>query len=356
MIPTFAGRDAIGSHSLEVQRLLRDAGYSSSIYYLNATADVSSLGADISALPARAGSDDWLLYQLSIGSPAAQMVSSRSESLLVNYHNITPAALLERWEPAVAAEVAEGRQQMRMLATRTKVAIADSIFNEGELQEAGYGSTAVAPILLDPRSLGVQPDPGTVERFGELRSHGGADWLFVGKISPHKAEHDLVKALAVYRRAYDPRARLHLIGSPLGTTYPRALDRFIARLGLRGAVEVAGSLTEGELAAYYRCADVLVCASDHEGFCVPLVEAMYHGLPVVAYSVAAIPETLGDAGLLIDLPKDPALFAAGVHEVLSDVALRSALIENCRARRESFGLPAAREVFLNAVRSAAGEP
>lgn len=356
VIPTFAGRDAIGSHSLEVRQLLRDAGYASNIYYLNSTADVSGLGAGISAMPAKPGRDDWLLYQLSIGSPAAEMLSSRSESLLVNYHNITPASLLEQWEPAVAVEVAEGRQQMQALAARTKLAVADSAFNEGELQEAGYGSTAVAPILFDPRSFGARADPATVERLGEMRSHGGADLLFVGKISPHKAEHDLVKALAVYRRTYDPRARLHLVGSPLGSTYPRALDRFIARLGLRGAVEVTGSLTGEQLAAYYACADVFVCASDHEGFCVPLVEAMHHGLPAVAYAAAAVPETLGDAGLLVELPKDASLFAAGVHKVISDGALRSSLIENCRTRLESYSLERARETFLDVVRSAVGDP
>ncbi len=356
VIPTFAGRDAIGSHSLQVQRLLRDAGYSSEIYYLNATPDVREFGRAIAELPARVHDDDWLLYQLSIGSPVFDTLMARPEPKIVNYHNITPAALLEGWEPAVADEVAQGRRQMIALASMTKMAIADSMFNEAELQEAGYGSTSVAPILLDAGFFATSADEGTLARLGELRSQGGVQWLFVGKISPHKAEHDLVKALAVYRRTYDPKARLHLIGSPLGTTYPRALDRFIARLGLTGAVEITGSLSNEQLAAYYRCADVFVCASDHEGFCVPLVEAMHNEVPVVAYAVAAIPETLADAGVLLNSGKDPALFAAAVHKVISDAELRVVLGERCRARLASFSLERAREAFLEAIRVAVGDP
>ena len=127
------------------------------------------------------------------------------------------------------------------------------------------------------------------------KTKGGSDWLFVGRISPHKAQHDLIKALRASRSFYDAEARLHLVGTSLGTDYPRALERFSARLGVADSVNMAGAVSASVLSAYFASADVFVCASDHEGFCVPLVEAMGRGLPVVAYEAAAVEEA-GGAG------------------------------------------------------------
>ena len=159
--------------------------------------------------------------------------------------------------------------------------------------------------------------------------------LYVGKISPHKAPHDLVKMLDVLRRLYDPAARLHLVGSPLGETYEPALRAFVSELGLGDAVNFAGSVTGAELEAYYRGADVFVSASDHEGFCVPLAEAMGHGLPIVAYGVTAVPETVAGAGLVLP-DKSPAIFAAAVGRVLADPELtRCSLERGWRGRRSS---------------------
>jgi glycosyltransferase involved in cell wall biosynthesis len=185
------------------------------------------------------------------------------------------------------------------------------------------------------------------------KADGGPDFLFVGKISPHKAPHDLVKMLAVYRRLYHPLARLHLVGSPLGRRYGPALDAFIADLGLSEAVSVVGSISPEELEAYYRAADVFVCASDHEGFCVPIVEAMAHDVPVVAYGVAAVPETVQDAGLLLP-SKEPLAFAAAVHRVVEDQRLRELFARAAVRRVEAFSLARARTHFVDLVRGAVG--
>jgi glycosyltransferase involved in cell wall biosynthesis len=175
--------------------------------------------------------------------------------------------------------------------------------------------------------------------------------LYVGKISPHKAPHDLVKMLDVLRRTYDPAARLHLIGSPLGETYEPALRAFIAELGLEDAVSLPGSVNGAELEAYFRAADVFVTASDHEGFCVPLAEAMGHGVPIVAYGVTAVPETVGGAGLVLD-DKSALTFAAAVGRVLSDPHLRSLLAAAGLERAAGFDLAASTERFVGLVREA----
>jgi glycosyltransferase involved in cell wall biosynthesis len=122
---------------------------------------------------------------------------------------------------------------------------------------------------------------------------------------------------------------------------------------LSEAVTVVGSIRPEELEAYYRTADVFVCASDHEGFCVPIVEAMAHDLPVVAYGVAAVPETVQDAGLLLG-SKDPLGFAAAVHRVMDDEPLRRQFSRAAARRVEVFSLARARAHFVDLVLGVVG--
>ena len=353
VIPSLASRDAIGVSSLNLRDGLRAAGIDSDIFYGSFTPDVEQEGRPVIEL-GRATRGRWLLYQASIGSPVYDILAARSEPKLVNYHNITPASLLRDWEPAVAYEASLGREQLARLAPQSRFAVADSGFNESELLALGYSGTAVVPLLIDMQSKSDLPDPDLTERLQQRKEReGGADLLYVGKISPHKAPHDLVKMLDVLRRTYDPAARLHLIGSPLGETYEPALRAFIAELELEEAVNLPGSVSGAELEAYFRAADVFVMASDHEGFCVPLAEAMGHGVPIVAYGVAAVPETVADAGLV--LPDKSALpFAAAVGRVLGDPQLRSLLASAGRARAAGFDLGASTDRFVSLVREAVG--
>jgi L-malate glycosyltransferase len=232
--------------------------------------------------------------------------------------------------------------------------VADSAFNEAELHQLGYRDTAVVPLLIDMHRKSDAPDAALAARLAHRKEReGGADLLYVGKISPHKAPHDLVKMLAVLRRLYDPAARLHLVGSPLGETYEPVLRAFISALGLDDAVLFAGSVTGAELEAYFAAADVYVSASDHEGFCVPIAEAMGHGIPIVAYGAAAVPETMGGAGLVL-LDKSPGLFAAAVARVLTDDTLRSTLSAASRTRAAEFDLPSSVRLFVSLVQKAIG--
>jgi len=353
VIPSLASRDAIGVHTLNLRDALRRVGVDSEIYYGTFTPDVQQEGRPVTEL-GRAGRGRWLLYQASIGSPVYDILSARPEPKLVNYHNITPAALLRDWEPDVAYEAALGRTQLARLAAQSRFAVADSAFNESELHGLGYEGTAVVPLLIDMQAKSDQPDPVLAGSLAERKARdGGADLLYVGKISPHKAPHDLVKMLEVVRRIYDPAARLHLVGSPLGETYEPALRAFVAELGLSDAVFLPGSVTGAELEAYFRAADVFVSASDHEGFCVPLAEAMGHGLPIVAYGVTAVPETVAGAGLV--LPDKAAVpFAAAVGRVLGDKRLRGALAATGLRRAAQFDLGASTDRFVSLVRQAVG--
>jgi L-malate glycosyltransferase len=209
----------------------------------------------------------------------------------------------------------------------------------------------VVPPLFDLHSVEHDADPGALGRLRADRERGGADLLFVGRISPSKGQHDLVKALAAYRRIYDPRSRLHIVGGTSSPAYQEALERFVADLGLEKAVDFTGSVTAGELVAYYRTADVFVCCSDHEGFGVPLLEAMHYRVPVVAYGVAAIPETIGAGGLVIP-SKSPGHVAAAVHRVVEDAELRRMLTSAGQARVAELAPSRVRAGFSRAIETA----
>ncbi len=351
MIPSLASRDAIGGHAIQLQSLLRSRGYASEIYYGNATPDRLDHGIPVHRIGDPPSAGRVLLYQLSIGSGVADIFRERPERKFVNYHNITPAGLLEAWVPAVGEEVRWGRAQLRDLAPVTEFAVADSLFNEHELRDAGYRATATVPLLVDLDEFSGSPDPALAEQLAAQRARGGTDLLFVGKVSPHKGQHDLVKALAAYRRLYDPEARLHVVGGAISDEYLDALERFTDELGLRGAVDIPGSVTHEELIAYYAASDAFVCLSNHEGFCVPLLEAMFHRLPIVAYANTAVPETVQQAGLILP-NKEPARVAAAIDRVVTDARLRDELARAATERVARFALPRVREDFASALDAA----
>lgn len=351
-IPSFVARDAIGGHALQVQSVLRGMGLSSDVYVANASSEHAAISRPYDSYRPRPG--DWMLYQASTGHRMADWLLEQTPPLLVNYHNVTPPALLETWEPGLADEVAEGRRQIGKLAVAARHAIAVSRYNAAELDELGYRSTSVVPLILDLDAQAAEPDRVTLDWLARGKERGGVDLVFVGRIVPNKAQHELVKVLAAYRRAYDPRARLHLVGGAASPNYLRALRRFVGALDLWDAVDLAGSVSDAERAAYYAGADVLVCLSDHEGFCVPILEAMHAGVPVVAYGSTAIPETVAGAGVVLPA-KTPALVAAAVHRVVSDSDLRGRLVDAGRARAEEFSPAHTRPRFAAAVQAALGE-
>jgi glycosyltransferase involved in cell wall biosynthesis len=218
------------------------------------------------------------------------------------------------------------------------------------LEVAGYGRTAVLPILFDPEALEAEVDGRRLERLLGDKAGGGSDLLFVGRIAPNKCQHDLIKLLAVYRRLYDPQARLHLVGGSSSHAYWKALEAYIDHLDLGEAVFLHGAVSPGALAAHYRAADAFVCLSEHEGFCVPLLEAWHHHLPVVALAAAAVPETVAGAGVLLPA-KEPARVAAAVDRVLSDPDLRGALVAAGTARLADFSLQRTETILLEHIES-----
>ena len=352
-VPSLAPRDAIGGHARHVQRALRDAGFESNMFVGEAR-DVGPGEVEDYRTFAGGRGPTWLLYQLSTGSLMAEFLQARPEPRIVDYHNVTPPGFFAAWEPVVTRELAAGRNEMAALAAGTALGLADSAFNRAELDDAGYRRTAVLPILLDCAQFDTEVDAARLDQLLAAKAGGGADLLFVGRISPNKCQHDLVKALAAYRRLYDPQARLHLVGGSSSHAYWTALRQYAEHLELADGVRLHGSVSPGELAAHYRAADVFVCLSEHEGFCVPLLEAWHHRIPVVAFAAAAVPETVAGGGLVLPA-KDPVTVAAALQRVCTDSVLRDGLVAAGLARLGEFDLDRTRKILVAAVEELVAE-
>ena len=342
---------AVGQHTLEVQRTLRAAGIDSEIFteFLHPSMEGRARLYGEYGTPAwPAHPDDTLLYQFAIGSVVASFLRSRPERKGLHHHNLTPPEMLAGWEPQVVPGLRWGRRQLVELASSVDFALAVSAFNRADLRDSGFRDVEIVPILLDVGAFDREVDGAKLRQLEADKADGGADLLFVGRIAPNKCQHDLVKALVAYRRSVDPSARLRLVGGSSSERYLDAVRTFAHSAGVGDSVDFAGSVSSGELSAYYRSADVFVSASEHEGFCVPLLEAMHHCVPIVAFAAAAIPETLGEAGVLVS-SKAPADLAAAVGVVVHDDGHRRRLVAAGTRRLADFSLERTRARLLDVL-------
>jgi glycosyltransferase involved in cell wall biosynthesis len=354
-VPALIPRDATGTHTLLLRDALRSAGWRSEIFAEATHDELVGESIPVEGYPSRAEPGDVLVYQFSTSSMVAGLLADRPEPLVIDYHNVTGPEHYDRWEPHIAKRSADALDELAMLAPRAVLGLADSAFNERDLVAAGCRRTTVVPVLADHRWVGRPSDDDVSRRLLAMKGGGGADLLFVGRIVPSKAQHELVKALWAYRRLYDPRARLHLVGSTPSPTYVQALGDFVEELGLADQVFVHGEVTQGALASHFASADVFVSLSVHEGFGIPLIEAMAAGLPVVALGRGAVPGTVGAAALVLDR-SEPLLVAAAVDRILGDDGLRSRLISAGRARAGEFSLERCAELAISAIATVAGPP
>ena len=347
MLPDFAAGDAIGNEVLALQKTIRSWGVRSEIYASHVQERLRGQARPAEEYARQAGPDDVLIFHFSIGHRLAAEVPGLPGRKVLRYHNITPAHYLEGVYPDGAERCLLGRQQLGRLAGAVELGIGVSAFNCAELVEAGCAAVAEVPILLDLAVLETPPDPRLLARYGD----GRPTVLHVGRLVPNKRIEDLVKAHYWLTRAV-PRARLLIVGGGETNPYARGVRNLTRELRVPG-VYFTGHVSNADLTAYYRSASVYLCLSEHEGFCVPLVEAMYFALPIVARAAAGVPGTLGSGGILLARP-DPALTGEVLARVLGDDALRRALGERSRARLETFRPAAVRETLRQVLRSRLG--
>jgi glycosyltransferase involved in cell wall biosynthesis len=339
--------DAITNAALQMRELFRQVG-SSEIYarYFDASLDgdvvaLKDYRANANAMP----ENDIICYHASIGEPdVLSFILDRPEQLVVIYHNISPPGPFRAYDPAFAGLLDAGRRELAQLAGRARMALADSEYNAAELRALGYRDVRVSSLIIDTgRLCDIEPDADKTHHL--TAAVKGPMLLFVGQLLPHKRPDLLLKAFHVLVTYLLPEAHLTLVGAGRLPAYRRALDSYIRELNL-GTAWITGAVSDAELAAFYRRADVFVTASEHEGFCVPLVEAMAFGVPVVARRFAAIPETLGDAGLVVPPDDDPLLLAEALAVVATDDAVRTGITAGVESRLAHYAPDAARASLL----------
>jgi glycosyltransferase involved in cell wall biosynthesis len=321
VLATLGYGDAIGHEVLGIQRALRHAGYESDIFVETADPRLEDLTLDYRDMVGTVCESDVLIHHFSIGSRASRTAYALAGRMVLVYHNITPPQYFIGVHKDLVKLCFRGRRELTAYIERSDLALGDSEYNRRELEELGFHHTGVLPVVPDFTHLDVVPDRALAGQFDD-------EWtnlMFVGRVIPNKKFEDVIGAFHAYRTRFNPRSRLLLVGSYSGfERYLEMLHALVARLGTPD-VHFLGHVSNEELSALYDVADLFLCASEHEGFCVPIVEAFYKRVPVVAYAATAVPATMDGAGVLYET-KDPAAVAKVVDAVLSDAAIEQAIV------------------------------
>ncbi len=237
-----------------------------------------------------------LLHYSGYARGLERLFEGSARTLLLS-HNVTPEEWFWPYEPVEGVRCKLGREQLHELVGRVDRLAGVSEFNATELRQASGRPADVIPVLFDPSALG----PGRSEAEPAGQRSGGPTVLFVGRLAPHKRQDLVIRAFARFRRS-ESSARLVLVGNPLSPGYGEQL-RELARDLAEDTVTFEAGLTPTELGDRYRGADAFLCLSEHEGFCIPLLEAFNFRLPVVARDATAVGEVVADAGILLS-PQD----------------------------------------------------
>ena len=323
--------DAVTRQALELRDLFARWGMAGEVH---AAAIEPRLNAGVRPLARlEARPDDLLLIHYSAYAPRLEELLELPARKLLVYHNVTPARYLWSFQPHVAALCELGRDHLPRYAQAVDVAAAVSDYNAQELRDAGARDVHVVPILFDTERLGPSRTEGTVP---SVRGLARPLVVTVGRLVPHK-RHDLViRAFALFQREHSPDARLVCVGEPISPAYADRLRELADRLGARN-VELPGPLAQKDLNVAYREAAAMLHLSEHEGFCIPLLEAFHFGLPVIARPVGGMPEVAGDAAVWAEGdPPDLAAVAELLALATGDGELRAELAERGRARLAEF--------------------
>lgn len=332
VLAALAYGDAIGNEALAIQKHLRTRGYRSEIFAEKVQSKMAGLARPLSDYEKTADAETLCLLHFSIGSAASSLAYHRPEPLVCIYHNITPPRFFIPFHQHLAGLCHHGRRELAAFAPRAAMGLGDSEFNRRELEAAGFSPTGVLPIVMD-WSRYDEPSGSVMQK--DLAGFEGPTILFVGRVVPNKRFEDLIAAFAAFQRDFVPQTRLLLVGETIGhERYWRRLLEEIHDFRARNVV-FTGPVSQADLLAAYRASDVFLCLSEHEGFCVPLLEAMHFELPVIAYDAAAVGETLRGGGILLD-DKDPALVAATLDRVLRDAPLRAAVLAAQKKALEDY--------------------
>jgi glycosyltransferase involved in cell wall biosynthesis len=331
-IPAAHRGDAIGDNARRLRTLLRGMGHDSELFSLTIDEDLRDEVRPFDDPAAKRG--DVTILHYALPSPMSEALASLPSRRVLHYHNVTPAAYFAPYDPALFRLAVIARQELAALAGRVDLALGVSDYNRRELESLGFDRTGVLPIAVDTKKLTDAPPRPALER---LLDDEFVNFLFVGRIAPNKKIEDHIRLAEIYKRNIDSHYRFIFVGR--NDSVPRYYSMIRAlMLEYRMLPErfvFTGPVPDADLAVYYRRAAAYISLSEHEGFCVPLVEAMATDVPILAYAAAAVPETLDGAGLQFS-PKDLEIAAEMLGALAFDDALRAQIVSGQRRRLADF--------------------
>jgi glycosyltransferase involved in cell wall biosynthesis len=353
LTPSITSRDAVGNDVLGMYGVLKEVG-EVRIYAEGWTLTEPQIFPPSKIRSFLKKPDDILIYHYARGwDPALPLLNSLRCRKIIKYHNITPPEFFARYSADLANLCREGRQQLKPIATSDcDLFLSDSGFNMRELLAEGTLETkslAIPPFHHIDHLRSIEADAAVLDQF----QNGQVNVCTVGRVAPNKCHPELIAAFAAYHHEYNPRSRLVIVGKQETrlAKYSALLRALIKRLNLEHAVTFTGEVSDNALKAFYSVADLFITTSEHEGFCVPLVEAMAMKVPIVAYSSSAIPETVGRAGIVWD-QRNPFLMAESINSIVSDPSLSAGLASmGWRRYQELFTNDRIRKEFLSGLRT-----
>jgi glycosyltransferase involved in cell wall biosynthesis len=349
IMPGFLYGDAVGNQAAHIRHLLRSWGYRSQVY-----AQFRDQRLDDPGLHYRRYDDDpqdTVLFHYSIGSPVTQFVRDLKARVVVYYHNVTPAGFLRGYNEPLADLLEQGRQDLALFKG-APFALAASEYNRQEMLEMGFRRVEVLPYFVTFEALHASAESPAGRAVAAHLQDGAVNLLFVGRLVPNKCQADLIRAFNAYHHLVNPNSRLVLVGSDANAPgYRLELEAMAAALGLAEHVHLPGPIGPREgLGGYYQAADLFVCLSEHEGFCIPLLEAMAFDVPVLAYRATGVPYALGGAGLLVDAKRYDQI-AELIDVVIRDESLRRRIAAGQRHRLQDLAPSQVGEQLSSLVRS-----
>lgn len=344
ILPTLSYGDGVSNDTLAIDRILRKNDFRTKIYAENIDKRVSKEAVQhITRLP-RLRERDIILYHLSTGSRLNDMLPGLKARKIIIYHNITPDKYFADYHDFSATLCREGRKSLSKLCSVPEYCLADSPYNREELLANGYSCKIdVMPIIIPFEDYEKVPSAKVMSRY---EKDGYTNIIFTGRIAPNKKQEDIIEVFAYYQKFYNPKSRLFLVGSYHNMEkYLRRLQDYAQQLGVNHVI-FTGHIPFDEILAYYHLADIFLCMSEHEGFCIPLVEAMYFQIPIIARSGTGVTGTLGDGGILLE-EKRPLETAGLIHYVLEHPQVRETLIKRGSRRLEDFAAERMERLFMN---------
>ena len=342
-MPTLAYGDAVGNDALALQKILRSEGYEECIFAENIGGRVPREHVYQISDWKKPGKDDMILYHLSVGWSYLSLIRAAGCRKIAIYHNVTPPEFFAPYNPRLFDLCQAGLSEVKSLKSAFDYCLADSQFNKDDLLSYGFTCPVdVLPILIPMEDYRKKPDEKVIRR---MRSTDGHNIVFVGRIAPNKKQEDTIAAFTLYQRYYDPEAKLFLVGAiEQDDPYYKRLMAYTDLLKAKN-VFFTGHVSFAEILGYYRAADAFVCMSEHEGFCVPVVEAMLFEKPILAYDAGAVGSTLGEGGILLK-EKDPLLAAGIIDRLVRDGKLRAYLLQRQKEQLDLFRYDNVKRLFL----------